>query len=301
MNHSLRDEAGAIAHVLARTGRANGDDAAMLRIGGGATCISTDSTISGVHAPLGTAPHALGRRAAARAISDIAAMGAMPFALTCAVHVPEDGWDEAAEAIDGVRERALEQGAELVGGDFTRTRARELALVVTVLGRRAGSRAAPFVMRSGLRPADLLVVTGHLGAAADALARDAQPLEPPDRIRAGIALAPFATAMVDLSDGLARDVAHLATASNVSIDVDLDLLTLAPGLHDPERAASGGDDYELLLGIAPGRMEAAAAALHTTCPELPITTIGAVTAGSADVRFLRGRARVELGGGFVHV
>jgi thiamine-monophosphate kinase len=291
MGETIHDETAAVAHVLALTGRVNGDDAAVLRIGGGATCISTDSTIAGVHAPLDTPPHALGRRAAARAISDMAAMGAAPFAITCAVHVPDDGWDDAVAAVDGVRERAAEQGAELVGGDFARTHARDLALVVTVLGRRAGTRASAFVRRSGLRAGDQLCVTGQVGAAG----------EPPDRVRAGIALAPFARAMIDMSDGLARDAGHLAVASGVGIEIDLDLLPLAAGVDDPHAAATRGDDHELLLGIAPARLEAAAASLYAACPELPLTTIGVASDGPTEVRFLRARARVKLDGGFQHV
>lgn len=302
MDGPLKDEAQAVAHVLASTGRANGDDAAVLRIGGGMLCISTDSTIMGVHAPPDTPAHAFGRRAAARAISDIAAMGGAPVAVTCAVHVPPEGWAEAAAAVDGARERAGEQGAQLVGGDFARVDAGALALVITVIGRRAGARREAFVPRHGLRAGDVLLVTGELGAAAAALRSGSMLLpEPPDRVRAGIALAPFASAMIDLSDGLARDAAHLAALSGVAIDIHLDELPVPGGTEaDAQTAATGGDDYELLVGIRPDRVAAARAALWAACPGLPLTAIGVASDGAADLHFRSRHGRVPVGGGFVH-
>lgn len=298
----ISDEAAAIERVLERTGPANGDDAAVLRVGGGVMCVSTDSTIAGVHAHAGVDPHALGRRAAARALSDLAAMGAAPLGITCAVHVPADGWNDAVAAVEGVRERAAEQGAELVGGDFARIDGAALAVVVTVLGRRAGARRSPFVPRSGMRPGDELHVTGRLGAATAALARgDAAIPEPPDRIRAGIALAPFASAMVDLSDGLARDAANIATASGCGIDVDLDALPLAPDAPSPDTVAASGDDYELLVALSPAHVARARTALGEACEGLELTRIGTAT-GDVDepVRFLRADAQVQVDGAFVH-
>src|SRR5688500_10576398 len=102
----IEDEDAAVARALGVTSSRNGDDAAVLRIGGGALCVSTDSTVEGIHAPLGTTPRALGRRAAARALSDLAAMGAAPVAITCAVHVPDGRWADATAAVEGAGERA---------------------------------------------------------------------------------------------------------------------------------------------------------------------------------------------------
>lgn len=299
---TIDDEAQAIARVLSAGSELNGDDAASLRVGGGAVCVSTDSTVAGVHAPVGTPPRALGRRAAARALSDLAAMGAAPVALTCAVHVPRsEGWTDAVLAVEGARERAAEQGAELVGGDFTRVRTGALALVVTVLGRRAGARRSAFVMRSGMRPGDTLMLTGALGRATHALARGERLLpEPPDRLRAGIALAPFACAMVDISDGLARDAGHLAASSGCGASVDLDAVPLASPDLDTIAAAAGGDDYELLVAVPREQQEQARDGLRAACPRLALTAIGTATERESGITFHRGGEPVEVPRGFVH-
>lgn len=296
----IADEAAAIARVLARTGAGNGDDAAILRVGGGAMCVSTDSTVEGVHAPAGTAPGALGRHAVGRALSDLAAMGAAPAALVCAVHVPPGRWQDAVSAVEAVGERASEQGTELVGGDFTRVDSPALALVVTVLGRRAGARREPFVPRSGMRPGDELHVTGTLGASAVALMRGEALPEPPDRLRAGTALARAASAMIDLSDGLACDARNLARSSGCGVELELDAVPLAPGCSDPVRAATAGDDYELLVAIAPGRTADARRLLAGACPGLQLTRVGRATDAHDHVRASHDGVPVELESGFVH-
>jgi thiamine-monophosphate kinase len=298
---TFEDEAGAVARILELTGRANGDDAAVLRAGASPVCVSTDSTVAGVHAPVGTPPHVLGRRAVARALSDLAAMGAAPLAVTCAVQVPAERWDDAVTLVEGVVERGAEQGAPLVGGDLCRTPADALAVTVTVLGRRAGARSDGFVTRAGARAGDLLFVTGELGAAAAALARGAAFLpEPPDRLRAGIALAPYATAMLDLSDGLVRDAGNLARASRVDVAIELSTVPRAEGVDDPVVAANGGDDYELLLAIAPRLVDAARAALTAVDSEVRLTQVGELADGTGAATFTTDGARVDLPGGFTH-
>ncbi|MCW2920520.1 MAG: thiamine-monophosphate kinase [Thermoleophilia bacterium] len=300
-DHGVHDEASAVARILELTDGGNGDDAAILRPGASPVCVSTDSTIAGVHAPAGTSPHALGRRAAARALSDLAAMGAAPLAMTCAVHVPAGGWGDAVALVEGVVERGERQRAPLVGGDLCRTAGSALAATVTVIGRRAGARRDGFVSRAGARARDELFVTGALGAASAALARgDAALPEPPDRIRAGIALAPFAAAMIDLSDGLARDVRTLARCSRVDARVDLDRVPLAPDVTDPVAAATGGDDYELLLAISPERVAAARAALAAVDSTVSLTCIGRVVDGTGVATFTRGGADIAVSAGFTH-
>lgn len=299
---TVDDEAGAVARILASGARANGDDAALLRIPGGSACVSTDTTIAGVHAPAGTHPHALGRRAAARALSDMAAMAARPAAVLCAVVTPGGGWNAAVAAANGVRERARETGCELVGGDMSAAAAADqpLTVVVTALGTRAGA-GGRFVSRSGMGAGDVLLVTGAVGASGAALRTGATLLpEPPDRVEAALALAPFLTALIDLSDGLASDARHLARSSECGAQIDLDLLPLAPGAHDALRAACDGDDYELLAAIPPERVEAARAALGTACPGLPLTAIGTASSAADGVEFRRRGRPAELAGGFTH-
>ena len=298
---NVHDEASAVARILQLTGRVNGDDAAILRPGASPVCVSTDTTVAGIHAPLATPPHALGRRAAARALSDLAAMGATPLGMTCAVHVPADGWADAVALVEGLIERGNEQGAELVGGDLCRTPGDSIAVTVTVLGRRAGARREGFVSRAGARAKDELLVTGLLGVATAALARGVDVLpEPPDRIRAAIALAPFASAMIDLSDGLARDVRTLARSSHVDARIDLDLVPLAPDAGDVEAAVVGGDDYELLVSIPSGRVAAARSALAGVDSDVPLTSIGSTVDGTGVATFTRAGSNVEVPFGFTH-
>ena len=302
--HAIHDETSAVRRILQLTGAVNGDDAAVLRAGGSAICVSTDSTIAGVHAPATTSAHDLGRRAAARALSDLAAMGAAPLGVTCAVHVPagDRAWADAVLLVEGIAARVSEQGTQLVGGDLCRTPSPALGVTVTVLGRRAGApRGSTFSSRAGARASDELFVTGLLGAPGAALARgDATLPEPPDRIRAGIALARFATARIDLSDGLASDAGHLARASRVDAVIDLALLPLAHDAGDPVHAATAGDDYELLVALAPGAEADTRAALAAVDSKLPLTRIGSLADGSGIARFWSADTPVDITSGFVH-
>ena len=281
----ITDEASAVAWILERTDPANGDDAARLAMRCGTLCTSIDSTVAGVHAPHATGPHDLGRRAVGRALSDLAAMGAQPVGLTCAVLVPERAWQDAIEAMAGVLERAAEQGTAVMGGDLTMVDgASALALTIAVFGEPPGTRAPlpHLTTMGGARPGDVLAVTGELGAATAALyAGDPVLPEPPDRIAAGIALAPFAHAMTDLSDGIAIDAAHLAAASRCSLVVELDRLPLASTCPDVRVAAAGGDDYELLVALDPGTVDAARMRLGT---DIPLTIIGSVADGRSGLQ-----------------
>jgi thiamine-monophosphate kinase len=300
MHATITDEAAAVEAVLAITGSANGDDCAVLHVGGASACTSVDSTIAGVHAPLGTDPRALGRRAAARAASDLAAMGAAPLAMTCAVHVPEGRWGDAVAAVEGVAARGREQGLPLVGGDLAATPG-PLALVVTVLGRRGAPRAATsgYATRAGARAGDLVVVTGVLGRSAAAAASGAAAPEPPDRLRAGRVLARVAHAMIDVSDGIARDAVALARASGRDLVLDLGSLPCAAGIT-PELAATHGDDYELLACVPPHAVAALRALLDRIAPALGLTEVGVVVEGGGEARFERDGAAVDLPRGFVH-
>jgi len=226
-----------------------GDDAAVLDDG---TVVSTDILVEGVHFDLGrTTPRDVGHRAATANLSDLAAMGARPVALLAAFGLPP-GFDDAAEVAAGMREH----GVPVAGGDLSR--APVLIVSVTALGRSDRP-----VRRSGGRPGDVLVVTGPLGGqAAAGYAGRVMP-----RTVEGCALAAVATAMIDLSDGIATDAARLARASGTGAVIELERLPRAPGAT-VEQAATGGEDYELLAALPSG----------TEAP-VPVTIVGRLTEG----------------------
>jgi thiamine-monophosphate kinase len=224
-----------------------GDDAAVLDDG---TVVSTDVLIDGVHFELGrSSARDIGHRAATANLSDLAAMGARPVALLAAFGLPA-GFADAAEIAAGMREH----GVPVAGGDLSRSPV--LVVSVTALGR-----AERPVLRSGGRPGDLLAVTGRLGG--QAASRYAGRVTP--RSEEGCALATVATAMIDLSDGIASDAGRLARASGVGAVVELERLPRAPGATI-EQAATGGEDYELLVAL-PAGVEA----------PVPLTVVGRLT------------------------
>jgi thiamine-monophosphate kinase len=296
--------------LAADTSGANGDDAAMVNVPGGLACVSTDTAVVGVHLHESLTPHERGWRAAGCALSDLAAMGAIPLALTCSVSAHGEEWEAADALVAGVRDRATSQGAQLVGGDLAATPG-PTSVTVTVIGTAAGVGRGGFIRRSGARPGDELWVTGQLGRSAASLtaiqaASSSAPrswyCDPPDRIAAGRALARHANAMIDLSDGLASDARHLATASGCGFVIDLDAVPCDDAAsHLPTEipaqivAATAGDDYELLVALAPAAVAAARSDLGRACPGLALTKIG-VCADSGCTFLLGGIDAGELRG-----
>jgi thiamine-monophosphate kinase len=176
---------------------------------------------------------ALGERAAAVNVSDLAASGAEPLALLVSLGLPPDTeLEEVLELYSGLNER----GVPVRGGDTTRAGA--VVLSVTALGR---SERVPG--RAGAQPGDAVVVTGPLGAAGAAFRAGRLP-PPPDRVEEGKRLGAAATAMLDLSDGLARDAGHVAGRSGVRLAIELERVPLAPGAELGDLGF--GEDYELL-------------------------------------------------------
>jgi thiamine-monophosphate kinase len=175
----------------------------------------------------------LGARAAAVNLSDLAASGADPLALLISLGLPaETELENVLELYAGLNER----GVPVRGGDTTR--ADRVVLSVTALGR---SERVPG--RAGARPGDLVVVTGPLGAAGAAFRAGKLP-PVPDRVKEGKRLAGAATAMLDISDGLARDAGHIAERSGVHLAIELERVPLAPGAELDD--VGFGEDYELL-------------------------------------------------------
>jgi thiamine-monophosphate kinase len=235
------------------------DDAARLR---GDLIATQDALVENVHFRLDWLTwRDLGWRAAAVNLSDLAASGAVPEALLVTLAVPPA--TKAADVVE-LYEGIAEAGVPVVGGDTTSAAA--VVISVTALGH---SPRVPG--RAGARPGNLLVVTGPLGAAGAAFRRRSY-VRPPLRLDEGVRLAAAARALIDISDGLAVDAAHLAKRSGVRVVVDLDRVPLAAGATVADLGF--GEDFELL-----GAVEAADG----------FTVIGRVEKGEGVAFLLDGR------------
>ena len=217
---------------LERRGLAEGieHDAAVVE----GLVVTQDALVEGVHFRFDLLDwRELGARAVAVNLSDLAASGAYPLALLVSVGLPpETELEDVVELYAGLNER----GVPVRGGDTTR--ADRVVLAVTALGR---SERVPG--RAGASPGDAVVVTGPLGAAGAAFRAGSLP-PVPDRVEEGKRLAQVATAMLDLSDGLARDAGHIAERSGVRLAIELERVPLAPGAELDDLGF--GEDYELL-------------------------------------------------------
>jgi thiamine-monophosphate kinase len=202
----------------------------------GGVVVTQDALVEGVHFRLDWLSwRELGFRAAAVNISDLAASAARPEALIVTLAVPAG---VEVERVVELYEGLAEAGVPVRGGDTSR--ATELALSVTAVGR---SDRVPG--RAGARPGDLLVVTGPLGAAGKAF-REGRYVRPPLRVEEGLRLGRAATAMVDVSDGIAVDAGHLARRSGCRVVIDLDAVPRAAELDD----LGFGEDFELLAATS---------------------------------------------------
>jgi thiamine-monophosphate kinase len=279
-----------------------GDDAAVT-VPGGATATSVDALVEGVHfRRAATSAESLGAKALSVALSDLAAMGAEPGEAYVQLGVPESVDDGYCLALGGgLAAAAAEYHVAVVGGDVTR--APVLLIAMTVVGHRAA--AGDFVLRSGALPGDALTVTGELGGAAAGLllldrpelaagleGEDAKRLrgrqtDPAARIKAGLALAESgASAMIDISDGLGADAAHVAAASGARLVIELERVPVQAGVEAVAAAASldaaelatgRGEDYELLAALPEDRLAEATRAVSEAGDQL--TRIGWVEAG----------------------
>src|SRR5262245_43836965 len=215
------------------------NDAAQLE---GGLVVTQDALVEGIHFRFDLLSwRELGYRAVAVNLSDLAASGAEPEALVLTLAVPEEAeLEDVLELYAGLNE----PGVPIVGGDTTRSE--RVLLSVTALGR---SERIPG--RGGARPGDVLVVTGPLGGSGAAF-RENRFVRPPLRLVEGRELARQAHALLDISDGLAVDVGHLAARSGVRCVVDLERVPLASGAELDDLGF--GEDYELLAAVAePGR------------------------------------------------
>jgi thiamine-monophosphate kinase len=285
-----------------------GDDCGLIREGEEFFALSTDVSVEGVHfRPQWVRPEEVGWRATASALSDLAAEGAVPVGILCAVTLPASAPEaHLLELMAGVGAAAKYAGALVLGGDISTGPGWSVA--VTVVGRTR----AP-VTRGGAEPGDRLWVSGTLGgarAALEAWRRGEQPppgartrfAHPEPRIAAGRWLARHgARAMIDLSDGLGGDAGHLAAASRVALELDLDSVPIAPevipeaerlGVSPHRFAAEGGEDFELLVALPP-RFNAADAFVRDC--GINLTPVGTVGPGNG-VRFLLAGQAIMLKG-----
>ena len=275
-----------------------GDDCALLQPSPGMQlAVSSDMLVEGRHFFPDVNPFALGHKALAVNLSDLAACGATPLAFTLALALPhvDEVWLGAFSA--GLWALADAHGCELVGGDTTQG---PLNICITVFGEVPRGQA---LLRSGARVGDDIYVSGTLGDArlaldalrqkitlpAAVLARARQRLEQPSpRVALGQALRGIATAAVDISDGLAGDLGHVLRASGVggSIDTTIAINLIAACAHPTyfgglfssekqlEYVIAGGDDYELAFTAAPAARQAVADAAAKS--QTPVTRIGQV-------------------------
>lgn len=244
-----------------------GDDCAVVT--GNGIALTVDMSVEGIHFRREwLEPEQIGCRAASAALSDLAAMAARLIGvLTSMAVAEEDAGEFAVQLMEGVRSAVDRVGGVILGGDLTRSPG-PAVLDFAVVGE-----AATPILRSGANVGDELWVTGELGAPAVTIARLLRG-EPPspdswDRFSCPVPRIPEAiwlrercspTAMIDISDGLAGDAAHLAAASRVAILLELDRLPVHPavladtaGVEDARRyALSGGEDYELCFTAAAG-------------------------------------------------
>lgn len=281
----------AIRRLMTRWGplaRGLGDDAAVLDPSTDARVISTDAFVEDVHFwRAWLTPEEVGARAATAALSDIAAMGAQAREVLVSAVLPGD-WQPHLDALaDGIAGPVRDAGACIVGGNLSH--GATFSLTMTVLGT-----AARPVSRAGAQPGDLVVVTGMLGGPGRALAAwlvgrtpdawsRARFARPSARLQEGQWLAEAgATAMLDVSDGLAADARHLEAAGEVVLDIDRSRVPCGPGVTVDEAIASG-EEYELLATLPPGAL----AALEARWPvghAVPFTVIGTVKAGQRPAR-----------------
>lgn len=284
------------------------DDAAILNVAADDLVVTTDAIVEGVHYLRDDPPDAIARKALRVNLSDLAAKGAMPagFVLTLALREADERW--LAPFAHALGEDAAQFGCPLLGGDTVSTPG-PLMISITAFGRVAPQG---MIRRSTARPGDRVVVTGMIGdaalgldilkggAIASALAGDAAARAmlvdryrvPQPRVTLARAVGDYASAAMDVSDGLMGDLAKLCTASGVSASIDAAAVPfsgpaqalLSAGRATIEMLVSGGDDYEILAAIPENQLESWRLAARSA--GVPVAEIGTIEAGTEAPRLL---------------
>jgi thiamine-monophosphate kinase len=279
-----------------------GDDCAV--IAAPRIAISVDLSMEDVHFRREwLSAEEIGYRAAAAALSDLAAMAASPIGVLASLALPSTDLPETGEELmGGVREAVEEVGGTILGGDLVRSLS---TLVLDIVALGAVERP---VLRSGARPGDELWVTGELGGAAAAVASWEEGQEPEPAARLAFARPRPRTrealwlaerdalhALLDLSDGLAGDARHLAAASRVGVIIDETRVPVHPAAartgRGLELALAGGEDYELCLAAPPGLIGGLAPEFSGIFG-LALHRVGEIVAGE-EVRLRRVDGRIE--------
>jgi thiamine-monophosphate kinase len=287
------------------------DDAAILKATPDDLVVTTDAIVEGVHFLADDPPDTIARKALRANLSDLAAKGAEPagFVMTLALREASDAW--LAPFARGLGEDAISFGCALLGGDTVSTPG-PMMISITAFGR---TPPGGMVHRDSAGPSDRVVVTGTIGdaalgldilkggVAAAALGDDPAAREmliqryrvPQPRVGLAKAVREFASAAMDVSDGLAGDLAKLCAASGVSAVIDASSIPLSAPVQSLlarnavgiEAIVAGGDDYEILCTIPENHLEAFILAARLA--GVPVTSIGTVITGTSVPRFLDGQ------------
>ncbi len=285
-----------------------GDDGAIIHAEAGHDIVvSVDTLIEGVHFPPDTPPAAVGHKSLAVNLSDLAAMGAEPAWATLSLTLPcvDENWLAAFSA--GLFGLADRYQVELIGGDLTQG---PLSITIQVMGSLPRGES---LRRDGARAGDLIFVTGTIGDAGLGLeavckmrALNAASMEwclsrlnkPSPRVDAGVKLRTVASAAIDVSDGLARDLDRILSASVVGASLDLRSIPVSAAARDAyagqvawPAVLTAGDDYELLFTVPPAR--ASELTILFADADCDITRIGVVEP-AAGLRFTLGGAAWKL-------
>lgn len=251
-----------------------GDDCAVVETQGASLLLKVDQLVEGRHFTSDTSVDLIARKAIARAVSDVAAMGGTPLVGLCAATLPH-GYSHADALFDATLKWSRHFACPLVGGDIASLGAKQvgpLVLGVSIVGRPHEKRGA--VLRSGARAGDDLYATGALGNSF----ASGRHLTFEPRVREGAwlcdVLGDSLHAMMDVSDGLGRDAGRIADSSGVAMEIEAIRVPMHADCSDWRRAVSEGEDYELLFCAAAG------ARVPERCAPtgVPITRIGRVRA-----------------------